>query len=116
VTEADQDLEQRITQQLTLDEVYLWNNDGVKNMVTALLPSDVGVELANVFTLHEYRRLRYARACITEVCRAWLQRYPRIVLFADQDNSAAISLYTMVGFRRVAEMNSYRRSKVLPEL
>lgn len=116
VTKADLDLEQCITQQLAEDEVYLWDDDGVKSMVTAILPSDAGVELANVFSLHQYRRRGYATARINEVCRILLQRYPRITLFVDQDNSAAISLYTTIGFRRVAEMNSYRLSKGVPAL
>lgn len=79
-------------------------------MVTAILPFDAGVELTNVFTLQEYRNMGYATACIAEACRHLIQRYPRIVLFVDQDNTAANSLYTKIGFHFVNEMNSYTLS------
>ncbi len=108
VTKTDRDLEQCIAQHLAQDEVYFWDDGGVKSMVTAMLPFDTGVELANVFTPQEYRRLGYARTCLEEVCRTLLQRYPRVVLFVDQDNTAANSLYTRIGFRLVDEMNSYQ--------
>jgi predicted GNAT family acetyltransferase len=76
-------------------------------MVTALLPFDSGVELANVFTPQEHRKKGYARACVTEVCRALLQRYDRVVLFVGQGNVAANALYQKIGFQFVDEMNSY---------
>jgi uncharacterized protein len=110
VTKTDRELEHSITEQLAEYEVYLWNDDGVKSMVTVLLPFDTGVELANVFTRQEHRKKGYATACITEVWRALFQRYASIVLFVDQENIAANSLYTKIGFHVVDEMNSYTLS------
>jgi predicted GNAT family acetyltransferase len=110
MTKTDEDLERDIMKELAEDQVYLWDDGGVKSMVTAMLPYDAGVELANVFTLQGYRRMGYATACIGEVCRVLLQLYPRIVLFVDEDNAPANSLYTKMGFRLVAEMNSYALS------
>jgi GNAT superfamily N-acetyltransferase len=107
---TDKDLEQSITRQLAEDEVYFWDDDGVKSMVTAILPFDAGVELTNVFTPQEHRRMGYAAACIGEACRSLLRRYPRIVLFVSQDNLAANSLYSKIGFHLVNEMNSYTLS------
>jgi ribosomal protein S18 acetylase RimI-like enzyme len=107
ITKTDQELEQSITGQLAESEIYLWNDEGVKSMVTAMLPFDSGVELANVFTPQEHRRKGYASACITEVCRALLERYARIVLFVDQENIAANALYKRIGFHVVDELNTY---------
>ena len=110
MTKTDEDLEQCIIRQLAEDEVYFWDDDGVKSMVTAILPFDAGVELTNVFTLQEYRRMGYATACIGEACRNLLRQYPRIVLFVSQDNLAANSLYSKIGIHLVDEMNSYTLS------
>ena len=111
MTKTDEDLEQCIIRQLAEDQVHFWDDDGAKSMVTAILPFDDGVELTNVFTLQGYRKMGYATACISEVCRNLLQRWPRIVLFVDQDNAPANSLYTKAGFRLVDEMNSYTLTK-----
>ncbi|HNS50105.1 MAG TPA: GNAT family N-acetyltransferase [Anaerolineae bacterium] len=110
ITRTDQDLEQDIVRVLAEDQVYLWDDGGAKSMVTAMLPYDAGVELANVATLRGHRRMGYATACVGEVCRILLALYPRIVLFADVDNAPANSLYTKIGFRLVDEMNSYELS------
>jgi predicted GNAT family acetyltransferase len=110
MTKTDEELEQSINEQLAEYEIYLWNDNGVKSMVTALLPFDSGVELANVFTPREYRKQGHATACITQVCKVLLQRYTSILLFVDQENIAANSLYTRIGFQLIDEMNSYTLS------
>ncbi len=104
---TDRELEQSIAEQLAEYEIYLWYENGIKSMVTAMLPYDSGVELANVFTPQEYRKKGYAAACIAEVCRSLLQRYARVVLFVDHRNIAANSLYRKLGFQLVDEMSSY---------
>jgi predicted GNAT family acetyltransferase len=110
ITNTEQELEQCITEQLVEDEIYLWNDAGIRCMVTAILPFDSGVELTNVFTREEDRKRGYATACTTEVCRTLFQRYGRIVLFVDQHNIAANALYRKIGFQFVDEMNSYTLS------
>lgn len=107
---TDEELEASITEGLAEYEIYLWNDGGVKSMVTAMLPFDGGVELANVFTPQEHRQKGYAAACITEVCKALFRRYASIVLFVNHENTAANSLYAKIGFRVVDEMNSYTLS------
>ncbi|PKO15297.1 MAG: hypothetical protein CVU39_11885 [Chloroflexi bacterium HGW-Chloroflexi-10] len=113
ITQTEKELEQSITEQLAENEIYLWDDDGVKSMVTAMLAYDSGVELANVFTAPEHRKRGYAAACIAEICRRLLQRYASIVLFVDQNNTAANSLYTKIGFRVVDEMNGYTLSEAV---
>ncbi len=107
---TDQELEQSVAEQLAEYEIYLWYEDGIKSMVTAMLPYDSGIELANIFTRQEYRKKGYAAACITEVCKSLLQRYVRVVLFVDHRNIAANSLYRKLGFQLVDEMSSYTLS------
>ncbi|MBT4504825.1 MAG: GNAT family N-acetyltransferase [Gemmatimonadetes bacterium] len=110
IAKTDEELEQCITEQLAEDEIYFWDDNGIKCMVTAILPFDSGVELTHVFTRPEDRKRGYATACITEVCRTLFQRYASIVLFVDQKKIAANSLYTKIGFQFVDEMNSYTLS------
>jgi uncharacterized protein len=107
MTPTEQELERSIIEQLAENEIYLWAEAGPKSMVTAMLPFDSGVELANVFTPPEHRKKGYATACLTAVCQDLLQRYASIVLFVGQHNSAAQALYAKLGFQVVDEMNTY---------
>ena len=64
-----------------------------------------------MFTLPKFRHMGYAAACLSEVCRMLLHRYPRIVLFVDQGNTVAQALYMKIGFHHIAEMNTYKLSE-----
>ncbi|MFN2433001.1 MAG: GNAT family N-acetyltransferase [Gemmatimonadota bacterium] len=66
----------------------------------------LAAQISGVYTLPEHRGRGYARAGMRTLAQRLLAEHPRLCLYVNRDNAAAIHAYEAVGFRRVATFKS----------
>lgn len=65
--------------------------------------SKAGAQVEGVYTDPGFRRRAFARGGLVRVCRDLLARVPRVTLYVNEHNRAAIALYEGMGFRKVCD-------------
>lgn len=68
--------------------------------------SDHGVQLAGVYTAPSQRRRGLAHRAIGEMCHLLLREVPRVSLYVNPDNTAALRLYRSLGFYEVGRVRT----------
>lgn len=68
--------------------------------------SDHGVQLAGVYTAPSHRRRGLAHRAIGEMCHLLLREVPRVNLYVNADNEAALGLYRGLGFYEVGRVGT----------
>jgi predicted GNAT family acetyltransferase len=63
-------------------------------------------QIEGVYTPPDRRRMGFASRGLSEVCHRLLKRIPRLSLYVNDFNKAAILLYERLGFTRVGEYQS----------
>jgi len=74
---------------------------------TTLARTPYAVQIEEVWTPPHVRGYGYATRGLAAICDMLLDEHPALCLIVNDFNTAAISLYERVGFRRVGEFSSY---------
>lgn len=64
------------------------------------------VQLAGVYTAPARRRQGLGRGAVGEMCHLLLREVPRVALYVNRDNAAALALYRSLGFYEVGRVRS----------
>ena len=79
---------------------FVWMEDGEVLFKTDISCwSSHGAQLSGVYTNPNARRRGVAKQALGAICQRLLSTHPRLTLYVNEDNKAAIKLYQQLGFR-----------------
>lgn len=93
-----------VQQRIRLGRYYVLEEQGqIKFQVHLNSLTPYAGQVTGVYTPPEFRRQGYAQRGMGEFCRQALTRAPKLSLFVNDFNRAAIGLYEALGFKQVME-------------
>jgi GNAT superfamily N-acetyltransferase len=96
-----------LLKKLVLGDLYLWDSDGPKTMITISGRTENGVRISSVFTPKEHRGSGFASASVAEISQQLLRSGHGFVLVNWRVGDDVGNLYSRLGFQEVGIQQSY---------
>ena len=92
---------------LRRNELYVWENDGPKTMVTVSGFTDHGVRISAVFTPTEHRGGGYASIAVAVMTQDLLDQGFEFVTLHTREGDAAVRVYERLGYEQIERRSCY---------
>lgn len=113
---APVDVAQFMLRKLRRNELYFWDNDGPKTMLTLSGFTENGVRISSVYTPNEHRGNRYASATVATTCRMLFDKGMKFVTLVAVDGDPAERIYQRLGFEKIGSRSCYNLDPLLHDL
>ena len=99
---------------LSAGRLFFWDDGGARCLARATAPLGGISRIGAVFTPPQWRRRRYAAACVGALCE-WVRNEEgaNSVLYAQLANPSSNAIYQRLGFEAVSEMLVYQFDDVV---
>ena len=108
------DVSPAVDSALSAGRLFFWDDGGARCFARATEPLGGISRIGAVFTPPQWRRRRYAAACVGALCE-WVREEEgaNSVLYAQLANPSSNAIYQRLGFEAVSEMLVYRFDDVV---
>lgn len=91
--------------------LYIWDDNGPRSMLTLSGPAGNGIRISSVFTSQNFRRRGYASAAVATVSEAQLSNGREFIVLSVIDGQPAERIYQRLGFRLIGSRDCYVMDK-----
>lgn len=88
-------------------DLYVWDDEGPRTIVTLSGPAGKGIRISGVFTPREFRCRGYASAAVAQVSHAELANGRDFVVLNVVDGRPAVRIYQRLGYRLIGSRDCY---------
>jgi len=113
---APVDVAQFMLRKLRRKELYFWEDDGKKTMLTLSSFTENGVRISSVYTPKDHRGHRYASATVAATCRMLFDQGMKFITLVAIDGDPAERIYQRLGFERIGSRSCYNLEPLLHDL
>ena len=96
-----------LIKKLTLGDLYVWDSNGPRTIITISGRTENGVRISSVFTPQENRGYGFASAAVAAISQSLLDTGHGFILVNWRVGDSVEELYSRLGFRKVGIQTSY---------
>jgi hypothetical protein len=96
-----------LKKKLLLGDLYVWDSDGPRIILTVSGRTENGVRISSVFGPIENRGFGFASAALATICQSLLDKGHKFILVNWRVGDGVEELYSRLGFRKVSIQTSY---------
>ena len=88
-------------------DLYIWDHDGPKSIVTLSGPAGEGIRISGVYTPPQFRCRGYASAAVAQVGQTALTNGRKFVVLNVIEGRPAVRIYQQLGYRLIGSKDCY---------